>query len=267
MRGGWLESGCAVVGVQVLAAVAVLAASRGERHLRRVLPYVVATAVGVLLGTAALHLLPEAIEALGRRPGIWVVLLATMAALFGLERAVHHVSGVNAEPAPDLDEQPCEDIHSHSHAHTAARPASLLAGALTHSLVDGTSIAAAFALDHRVGWMTACAVGLHEVPHRVGDFALLLHMDVQRVRAALLAVAAGFAGLLGWGLVIALGDTAPAAVSWLLPVSAGSFIYISLFDLLPEVVQVRQVKTLTLRLIAVALGAAVAVALSRIPGA
>ena len=267
MRGAGWESGIAVLAVQTLAGAAVLAASRGERHLRRVLPYVVAAAVGVLLGTAGLHLMPEAIEALGQRPGVWVVFGGTMVVLFGFERLVHHVSGVDAEPAPDIEDQHCEDIHTHAHAHVAARPASLLAGALAHSLVDGTSVAAAFALDRRVGWMTAVAVGLHEVPHRVGDFALLLHMEVKRGRAALLAIAAGLAGVLGWGLVVALGDTAPGFVRWLLPVSAGSFVYISLFDLLPEVLQVRRAMTLTLRLIAVALGAAGAIILSRIPGA
>ncbi len=46
-------------------------------------------------------------------------------------------------------------------------------------------MAAAFAIDARVGWVTALAVGLHEVPHRLGDFALLIHMGIARGRAAI----------------------------------------------------------------------------------
>ena len=44
----------------------------------------------------------------------------------------------------------------------------------------------------------------------------------------------GMSSLLGWALVAALGEHGGRDVAWLLPVSAGSFLYISLVDLLPE---------------------------------
>ena len=43
-------------------------------------------------------------------------------------------------------------------------------------------------------------------PHRLGDFALLVHMGVKRGRAAVLAVRAGLSSLLGWAIVVALGE-------------------------------------------------------------
>ena len=63
----------AVVGVQVFAAVAVVSLHRSEAWLRRALPYVISVAVGVLLATGVVHLLPEAVEALGNRSGVWIV--------------------------------------------------------------------------------------------------------------------------------------------------------------------------------------------------
>ena len=254
----------AVVGVQVFAAVAVVSLHRSEVWLRRALPYVISVAVGVLLATGVVHLLPEAVEALGNRSAVWVVVVLTMLGLYSFERIFHAFSGVSAEPAADAE---AAHEKGHHHHHHASRPATLLLGSFMHSLVDGTGIAAAFAIDARVGWVTALAVGLHEVPHRLGDFALLIHMGVSRGRAAALAVGAGGSSLLGWGLVAALGDHGSHHVAWLLPVSAGSFLYISLVDLLPELQQERRPRAVLGQIIGLAVGIALALGLTHIPGA
>jgi len=272
-----LEALVAVIAVQALAAAAVLLLRGAEEPLRRVLPFVVSLAVGVLLGTGFAHLLPEAVEALGNRPGVWATLVGTIVVLYAFERIFHVLAGVSAEPVQGIDphESDCEELHGHhSHAHGASRPATLLLGAITHSFVDGASVAVAFAVDARIGWITALAIGLHEIPHRLGDFALLLHMGVHRSRAASLAIFAGGSSLLGWALVAWLGSgqsTASGAgltlVPWLLPVSAGSFIYIALVDLLPEIGGERRLGAAIIEILALAAGLALAIALTRIPGA
>ena len=258
---------CAVLGVQVLAALAVTGLHRFDDWMRRALPYVISVAVGVLLTTGAAHLLPEAVEALGNRPAVWVALVLTMMALYAFERGFHVLFGVSAEPSPEVD---CDEIHApgehHHHAH-GSRPATLLLGALTHSLVDGTSVAAAFAVDVRVGWVTALAIGLHEIPHRMGDFALLVHMGIHRNRAAWLAIGAGASSLLGWALVIALGSSGSGRVVWLLPVSAGSFLYISLVDLLPELKAEDRPKAVLGQIVCLAVGVALAFGLTQLRGA
>ncbi len=254
----------AVMGVQVFAAVAVVSLHRSEAWLRRALPYVISVAVGVLLATGVVHLLPEAVEALGNRSGVWIVVVATMVGLYSFERLFQVFSGVSAEPATDAEEA---HERGHHHHHHASRPAALLVGSFMHSLVDGTGIAAAFAIDARVGWVTALAVGLHEVPHRLGDFALLIHMGVARGRAAMLSVGAGASSLLGWGLVAALGENGSHAVAWLLPVSAGSFLYISLVDLLPELQHERRPGAVLGQIIGLAVGIVLALGLTYLPGA
>ena len=266
------ESIAAVAGVQVLAAAAVLSLHQSDAWLRRALPYVISVAVGVLLATGAAHLLPEAVETLGNRSAVWITLVVTMLALYAFERMFQLLSGVRAEPlqeskAADAEAQ-CVELHGdHPHHHAASKPATLLLGCVTHSLVDGSSIAAAFSVDARVGWVTALAVGLHEIPHRLGDFALLVHMGVGRGRAALLAIAAGGSSLLGWGLVAALGEGGSHRVAWLLPVSAGSFLYISLVDLLPELQRERRPAAVLGQILALAGGVALALGLTHLPGA
>jgi zinc and cadmium transporter len=254
-----------VVGVQLLAAAAVLSLHRFDAWLRRALPFVISVAVGVLLATGAAHLLPEAVEALGNRTAVWVTLVVTMLVLYSFERAFHVLSGINAEPSAEVA---CDhDDGPHHHAHGASKPATLLLGCLTHSLVDGTSVTAAFAMDRRVGWITALAVGLHEIPHRLGDFALLVHMGVARNRAALLAISAGAASLVGWAVVAALGTNGTNEVAWLLPVSAGSFLYIALVDLLPELQQERRANVVIRQIICLAMGVAIALGLTQMRGA
>jgi zinc and cadmium transporter len=255
----------AVAGVQVLAAVAVFSLQRREGWLRAALPFVISVAVGVLLATGAAHLLPEAVEALGNRPAVWVTLVSTMLVLFAFERGFQLFSGVAAEPAADADA--AHDRGHHHHHHGASRPATLLLGSITHSLVDGASIAAAFSVDARVGWITALAVGLHEIPHRLGDYALLAHMGLSRGRAAGLAVAAGGSSVVGWGVVMALGERGPGQVAWLLPVSAGSFLYISLVDLMPELQTERRPRAVVGQIVCLAAGIALALGLTHIPGA
>ncbi len=198
--------------------------SRVEQ-LHRQLPYLVSVAVGVLLATALLHLLPEAVEALGNRRGLWLCIGGTLFALFALERVVHTFA----------DQPDAAYAGTDTKADAGAlRPLNLLLASSLHSFVDGTAIATAFAVSPRLGLLTGVAVGLHEVPHRLGDVAVLLHLGVAPARAMRFAVLAGVPALLGAGAVLLVGEAGSHAVRWLLPVSAASFLYIAGVNLLPE---------------------------------
>ncbi len=182
-------------------------------------PRLVAYAAGVLLGAAFLHLLPESIEALGPQD-VLATCLAGLLGFFVLEKLAlwrHAHAG----------------LHDHGHARKPAGTMILVGDAL-HNFVDGILIAAAFLTDPELGWAVAIAIIAHEVPQETGDFMVLLAIGWSR-RAALgwnllasLAAVAG--GLLGY---FALSD-AEAAVPYVLAVSAASFLYIAVADLIPE---------------------------------
>ncbi len=239
----------AVTAVQLLAVAAAWLLRARERLLRERLPYLVSLAVGVLLATAILHLLPEAIATLGNQMRVWLLFGGTMLALFAVERIFYAVTGVTVEqPSPQaLLREHDATAHGHGHQHGSecragevahdgrgARPLNLLMASMLHSFVDGATIATGFAAGPRIGWLTAFAVALHEVPHRIGDFALLVHLQVPIRRALQFAVLAGVPALLGVMAVLLFGGRQADAIHWLLPVSAGSFLYIATVNLLPE---------------------------------
>ena len=234
----------AVAGVQVVAVAAAWLLRRQDRLLREQLPYLVSLAVGVLLGTALLHLLPEAVELLGNRPAVWLSLGGTMVVLFAVERIFYAITGVRGEQ-PDPQRMLREhEAHEHGHTHhggetdshdgRTTQPMSLVMASMLHSFVDGATISTAFAASERIGWLTAFAVALHEIPHRIGDFALFLHLRVEKGRALRYAVLEGVPALLAVAAVLALGSQGVRAIHWLLPISAGSFLYIAMVSLMPE---------------------------------
>ena len=236
-----------LVYVEALAAVSVVqAAAVGgawllrsrEKLLHRYLPHLLSLAVGVLLTTALVDLLPEAVAQLGNRSLTWVLLTGSILGLFAVERVFSALTGSSTEP-----EVGGLGTGTHIHRHAAncgdhsAKPINLILAAMLHSFVDGTALATAFVASPRIGWLTAFAIALHEIPHRIGDFAVLIHLRQKPRRALQLAAIAGVPSLFGVLLVWFAGAGHSGEVAYLLPVSAGSFLYIALVNLLPEIQQ------------------------------
>lgn len=103
-----------------------------------------------------------------------------------------------------------------------------------HNLTDGMAIGAAFGMDPVTGMATAFAVLCHELPHELGDFALLLQTGVSIRRAIFLNIVSSVLSVAGMivGLVIAGIHT--GFVRWIYAGTAGTFLYIALADLVPE---------------------------------
>lgn len=249
----------AIVAIAVVQCVAVLSArwlSNQRKLLERGLPYLVCVAVGVLLATALLHMLPESVAALGSRGALWLAFTGTIFAMFCIERLFAAAAG---SPVHNSDYE--SDRRRPSHP---ARPYGLVMGGVLHSFVDGISVAAAFSAGSRVGWLTAGAIALHEVPHRMGDYALLLHLRLSRTRAIQMVSFIGVAALAGVLLVLLAGHAA-GATQWLLPVSAGSFVYIALVNLMPELGGQASIGSVCGQILCMGFGAALVVLLLRLP--
>lgn len=121
----------------------------------------------------------------------------------------------------------------HGHNHDGAAGVLVLIGDSIHNALDGILIAAAFLTNVPLGLVTTLAVAAHEIPHRVGDFAILLHAGMSRRRALILNMATGFASVLG-GIVAYFGlNRAQEALPYALALAAAGFLYIAVAGLIP----------------------------------
>lgn len=172
-------------------------------------------AIGTLLGTAFFGMIPHALHQLPSESVLSAVLVG-LVLFFLIEKCAlwRH-----------CHEQPCE---IHTRAGTM-----ILIGDSIHNLVDGVAIATAFAGSVPLGFATSVAVIAHEVPQEVGDFAILLESGYSRFRALWYNVLSSLTALLGAVLNYFLLPFVQSLVPYLLSVSAASFIYIALADLVP----------------------------------
>lgn len=219
-----------------------------EEHSNRILPHFISFATGALIGAALLGLLPEAIEGAGPAGAhrIGAVLVVGLAVFFVIEKLVLWWHAHAHEGADDATACPQhadhgrghghDHPHGHRHVHDARDRASgvlVLVGDSLHNALDGVLIAAAFLSNVPLGLVTTFAVAAHEIPHRVGDFAILVQAGLSRPRALLLNLATGIASVAGaaaayFGLRQALG-----ALPYALAFAAAGFLYIAVAGLIP----------------------------------
>lgn len=75
------------------------------------------------------------------------------------------------------------------------------------------------------------AILCHELPHELGDFSIALSSGVSTRNAYTWNLAASFVGMVGCVVGLLLGTL---EVSWLSSAVAGTFIYVSLVNMVPE---------------------------------
>lgn len=103
-----------------------------------------------------------------------------------------------------------------------------------HNLTDGMAIGAAFGVDPVTGMATALAVLCHELPHELGDFALLLQTGVSLRRAIILNIVSSVLSFIGMVFGLLIVNVNNSFVRWIYAGTAGTFLYIAFADLLPE---------------------------------
>ena len=208
-----------------------IAASLTLSLLGRIVRHLVSLSVGVLLGTALLHVLPEAFESDVDPHRLFMTLLGGLLFFFLLEKAELYRHGHHHEG----------DGHEHHH-HFDARQAgrggwSVLVGDSIHNFCDGIIIAAAFLADVQLGMVTAAAVIAHEIPQEVGDYIVLLNAGFSRRKALLYNALSGLASVVGGVLGYFIVGPWEALFPFLLVAASSSFIYVAVADLLPQLQQ------------------------------
>jgi zinc and cadmium transporter len=188
-----------------------------ERSFDRVVPPLVALAAGTLIGGALLHMLPEAVAAMGNDLQLYVWLVAGFVSFFVLEQFLHW-----------------HHCHRAVSRHGPLGYLILVADG-AHNFIGGLAVAGAFLVDIRVGLITWIAAAAHEIPQELGDFGILVHAGWSKRRALAFNFASALTFLIGGWVAYALSGT--FEVTWLLPFAAGNFLYIATVDLMPALTE------------------------------
>jgi zinc and cadmium transporter len=183
---------------------------------KTLLPCLLSYATGTLLGAAFLGMIPEALQH-SNAFEISSTILAGIVIFFSLEKMVIWRHCHTAE---------CE-------VHGAAGPL-ILVGDAFHNFVDGFVIASAFLTSVPLGIAASLAVIAHEIPQEVGDFAILLDNGYSRSRALTLNLLSSLATLPGAVIAYFFLGATREAVPFILALSAASFVYIAIADLVPS---------------------------------
>ena len=113
-----------------------------------------------------------------------------------------------------------------------------LAADFTHNFTDGLAIGASYLISVNVGLVTTLTILIHEVPHEIGDFAILIQSGCSKRKAMMLQLVTAVGALLGTVVgLLAESSGSGATTLWILPFTAGGFVYIALVSVLPELLE------------------------------
>ena len=212
----WLIAVAALIASVGVVAASALLLLAGAQLSRTLTPRLVSFAVGTLLASAFLGLLPGALAG-ADASSILLTTFIGILAFFSLEKL--------------LIWRHCHQAGCEIHAVSGTL---ILAGDAFHNFVDGVVIASAFLQSTALGISTTLAVVAHEVPQEVGDFGILLNSGYSRSQAFVYNSLSASTTLLGAGLAYVAVGQVRQIVPFVLAVSASSFLYIGMADLIPN---------------------------------
>jgi len=186
------------------------------KDLNHYLKHIYAFSGGTLLGAAFLGMIPNAIQKGGYE--ISYTILGGILFFFLIEKIILWRMCGNEN---------CD-------RHEKAGASMLMIGDSFHNFIDGIVITAAFMQSPSFGIMVAISVFAHEIPQEVSDFGVLIKSGFTPRKAILLNVVSGCAALIGMFIAYYFETYTRSLTPYILAISAASFIYIALADLIPE---------------------------------
>ncbi|XP_012257128.1 protein catecholamines up [Athalia rosae] len=231
------------------------------------LKLVLSFASGSLLGDAFLHLIPHALtphshsndkshahshshdggEEHGHDMTVGLSVLLGIITFLAIEKGVRLIKGNHSHShshggaakekkhskASDKDKsssvkkkEPVEDIKIAGYLNLAAD--------FTHNFTDGLAIGASYLAGNKIGITTTITILFHEVPHEIGDFAILIQSGCSRKKAIWLQLSTALGAVTGTCVSLLAEGAGDFATSWILPFTAGGFIYIATVSVIPE---------------------------------
>ncbi len=189
-----------------------------EKRLALLSERLTSFAGGTLMGAAFLGMIPRAMHTAPQPQIAGVTIIAGIIFFFILEKIVLW--------------RTCHD-ETCDRADKASIPI-ILVGDAFHNFVDGIVIAAAFMTNPAFGVVVTISVFAHEIPQELADFGILINHGLSRIKALYYNILSGITTLIGAGLAYWFLDSMKGSIPYVLSISAASFVYIALADLIPQ---------------------------------
>jgi zinc and cadmium transporter len=224
----WIYTLLSVALVSSISLIGVFFLSLNEKVLKKILIFLVSFAVGGLFGDAFIHLLPEAFEKLGSGLETSLLVITGIFIFFILEKFIRW-----------------RHCHMNDCEHNRARPMATMnfIGDSVHNFIDGMLIGASYFVSIPLGISTTLAILLHEIPQEIGDFGVFLHAGFSIKKAFTYNILSAAFAFLGAIIALFAASRIEDFALYLLPVTAGGFIYIAGSDLMPELHHETKTKT------------------------
>jgi zinc and cadmium transporter len=201
--------------VSLISLIGIFSLLLKDKLLDKILILLIAFSAGGLIGGAFLHLLPEALEQ-SNNPNIFIYVILGFILFFILEKYLHW---------RHCHKGTC-DIHAFTYLN--------LIGDGIHNFSDGLVIAASFVVSIHFGVITTLVIIFHEVPQEIGDFGVLVYGGFHKAKALAYNFVFALTCVIGTIVGYYLSENIKNFSLYLLPITAGGFIYIAACDLIPE---------------------------------
>jgi len=173
-------------------------------------------AVGVFFALIFFGLLPEVIESSPTFGGVMVAagFFMTYILAYFIHQRIHH--------------------HADELCERKEAAILILVGDAFHNFADGVVIGGAFLVSPEVGFITALAIAIHEIPQEIVEFGVYMRAGFSVPRALVLNLLS--ASTVVFGVLIAwLFAVAAAPFVWVLSAfAAGNLLYVAASELLPR---------------------------------
>ncbi len=206
----------ASLAVSMISLIGIFSILLKDGLLNRILILLIGFSAGGLIGGAFLHLLPEALEQAPAQV-VFPYLIIGFIAFFILEKYLYW--------------RHCHEGVCTVHAFTYLN----LFGDSVHNFVDGLVIGASFLVSINFGIITTLVIIFHEIPQEIGDFGVLVYGGFSKSKALFCNFITALTCVLGTIAGYFISEYMKDFSSFLLPFTAGGFIYIAACDLVPEI--------------------------------
>jgi zinc and cadmium transporter len=207
-----------VLVISLISFVGAVALIRKRMLLNKGIFVLVSLAVGALLGDVFVHIIPEIYKNSNNTAMIPFLIIGGILIFFILEKFLHwHHHTLE---------------HAEEHPHPVGKM--VLFGDGVHNFIDGLIVAGSYMISIEVGIATTIAVILHEIPQEIGNFGVLIHAGYTTGKALWYNFLSALTAVAGAVIALIFGSVTEGFALWLLPITAGGFIYIALSDLIPE---------------------------------